>query len=361
MRGGTSKGLYFLAGDLPRRPGRARRPAAAGHGVARPAADRRGRRRAPADLQGRGRVAVGGRRHRRRLPVPAGHGRPAGRHRQAELRQHPGRGRAVRGRARPGGGAAASETQGAHPDGEHRRDRHRDVPHPGRQAALRRARPRSTACPARRRRSCSTSRTPAPGASVFPTGNVTDTFGGITVTCVDNGMPVVVAAASSFGKSGQESVAELEGDEELNRRVQELRLAAGKAMGLGDVSATTVPKISLVAPPAARRDDRHPHLHPGPGARVDRGARRGQRRHRDHGPRRGRQRPGGASPRAARGWRSSTRAAPSSVEVELDVSDDAADRDPLGRRPHRPQAVRRHRLPPVAAPRRWIPGADPSG
>ena len=88
------------------------------------------------------------------------------------------------------------------------------------------------------------------GASVFPTGNVTDTFGGITVTCVDNGMPVVVAAAASFGKSGRESVAELEGDAELNRRVQELRLAAGKAMGLGDVSATTVPKISLVAPPA---------------------------------------------------------------------------------------------------------------
>ena len=86
--------------------------------------------------------------------------------------------------------------------------------------------------------------------SVFPTGNVTDVFGGIPVTCVDNGMPVVVVAAASFGKTGQEPVAELEGDEELNKRVQELRLEAGKAMGLGDVSGTTVPKISLVAPPA---------------------------------------------------------------------------------------------------------------
>jgi 4-oxalomesaconate tautomerase len=90
----------------------------------------------------------------------------------------------------------------------------------------------------------------AAAASVFPTGNVTDAFGGIPVTCVDNGMPVVVVAASSFGKTGHESIAELEGDRELNRRVQELRLEAGKAMGLGDVSATTVPKISLVAPPA---------------------------------------------------------------------------------------------------------------
>jgi 4-oxalomesaconate tautomerase len=87
-------------------------------------------------------------------------------------------------------------------------------------------------------------------SSVFPTGNVTDAFGGIPVTCVDNGMPVVVVAAASFGKTGYEPVAALEGDEDLNKRVQELRLEAGKAMGLGDVSSTTVPKISLVAPPA---------------------------------------------------------------------------------------------------------------
>jgi 4-oxalomesaconate tautomerase len=88
------------------------------------------------------------------------------------------------------------------------------------------------------------------GGGVFPTGNVTDEIGGIPVTCVDNGMPVVVVAAASLGRTGQESVAELEGDEELSRRVQQLRLEAGKAMGLGDVSGTTVPKVSLVAPPA---------------------------------------------------------------------------------------------------------------
>jgi len=88
-----------------------------------------------------------------------------------------------------------------------------------------------------------------PGKSVLPTGNITDTFDGITVTCVDNGMPVVVVAASSLGQTGYESIADLEGDEELNKKVQKLRLEAGKAMGLGDVSGTTVPKISLVAAP----------------------------------------------------------------------------------------------------------------
>jgi 4-oxalomesaconate tautomerase len=69
---------------------------------------------------------------------------------------------------------------------------------------------------------------------------------------VDNGMPVVVVAASSLGTTGYESITELEADAELNKKVQELRLEAGKAMGLGDVSGTTVPKISLVAAPRGK-------------------------------------------------------------------------------------------------------------
>jgi 4-oxalomesaconate tautomerase len=87
--------------------------------------------------------------------------------------------------------------------------------------------------------------------ALFPTGSVRDEIGGIPVTCVDNGMPVVVVAAASLGKTGYETVAELEADEQLRARVQELRVEAGKAMGLGDVTGTTVPKVSLVAPPAA--------------------------------------------------------------------------------------------------------------
>jgi 4-oxalomesaconate tautomerase len=91
----------------------------------------------------------------------------------------------------------------------------------------------------------------APGGSAFPTGNISDEIDGVPVTCVNNGMPVVVVAAAALGRTGYETVAELEADEALRARVHELRVAAGKAMGLGDVSATTVPKVSLVAPPAA--------------------------------------------------------------------------------------------------------------
>jgi 4-oxalomesaconate tautomerase len=86
--------------------------------------------------------------------------------------------------------------------------------------------------------------------ALLPTGNVTDDIDGVTVTCVDNGMPVVVVPAAALGCSGYETVAELEADEDLRRRVRELQLGAGSLMGLGDVSAASVPKISLVAAPA---------------------------------------------------------------------------------------------------------------
>jgi 4-oxalomesaconate tautomerase len=86
--------------------------------------------------------------------------------------------------------------------------------------------------------------------ALLPTGNVTDVIDGVTVTCVDNGMPVVVVAAAALGCSGYESVAELEADSRLRERVRALQLGAGSLMGLGDVSAASVPKISLVAAPA---------------------------------------------------------------------------------------------------------------
>ncbi|OLT31787.1 FldA protein [Actinomadura sp. CNU-125] len=85
--------------------------------------------------------------------------------------------------------------------------------------------------------------------ALLPTGRVRDVIDGIEVTCVDNGMPVVVAAASDFGVTGDETPAELE--ERLGDRVQSLRVQAGRLMGLGDVTGASVPKTTLVAPPRA--------------------------------------------------------------------------------------------------------------
>ena len=82
--------------------------------------------------------------------------------------------------------------------------------------------------------------------ALLPTGNVRDRIGGVDVTLVDNGMPVVVLRGSDFGLIGTETPAELEADVELRARVEAIRLAAAPAMRLGDVRARNVPKMCLI-------------------------------------------------------------------------------------------------------------------
>ena len=85
--------------------------------------------------------------------------------------------------------------------------------------------------------------------SLLPTGRVRDTVDGVEVTCVDNGMPVVLALAESFGLTGHESHALLAADQPLLARIDEFRRKAGQLMGLGDPGGTSVPKTVLLAPP----------------------------------------------------------------------------------------------------------------
>lgn len=85
--------------------------------------------------------------------------------------------------------------------------------------------------------------------SLFPTGAYTNTINGINVTCIDNGMPVVVIRAADLGKSGYESCEELSEDLDLKKTIEDIRLKAGLMMGLGDVSDKVIPKMTLIAPP----------------------------------------------------------------------------------------------------------------
>lgn len=87
--------------------------------------------------------------------------------------------------------------------------------------------------------------------SLLPTGHVVDVVDGIEVTCIDNGMPVVVMRAADLGRTGYESRDALDADAELKARVEAIRLAVGPMMNLGDVTDKTVPKMVLVAPPRA--------------------------------------------------------------------------------------------------------------
>jgi 4-oxalomesaconate tautomerase len=84
--------------------------------------------------------------------------------------------------------------------------------------------------------------------ALLPTGNVLDTIDGVPVTCIDNGMPVVVIDARDLGRTGYESCAELNADTPLKARIESIRLKAGVLMNLGDVTRSVVPKMTLVAP-----------------------------------------------------------------------------------------------------------------
>ncbi len=84
--------------------------------------------------------------------------------------------------------------------------------------------------------------------ALLPTGNASDVIDGIEVTLIDNGMPSVILRASDMGITGRESREELEANTALKERLETLRLNAGSLMNLGDVTTKTVPKMCMVSP-----------------------------------------------------------------------------------------------------------------
>ncbi|MCK0532729.1 4-oxalomesaconate tautomerase [Sphingobium agri] len=85
--------------------------------------------------------------------------------------------------------------------------------------------------------------------ALLPTGNVFDDVDGVRVTLIDNGMPCVVIKAQDVGISGYEDRETLDQDAALKARIEKIRLAVGERMNLGDVKEKSVPKMMLVAPP----------------------------------------------------------------------------------------------------------------
>lgn len=85
---------------------------------------------------------------------------------------------------------------------------------------------------------------------LLPTGSARDTIGGVDVSCVDVAMPMVILRAADLGKTGSERPEELHGDREFMKRLEDIRLEAGRLMGFGDVSESVIPKVGIVAPAA---------------------------------------------------------------------------------------------------------------
>ena len=85
--------------------------------------------------------------------------------------------------------------------------------------------------------------------ALLPTGNAYDEVEGVRVTLIDNGMPCVVMQARDVGVTGYEDRDTLDKDSDLKARIEKIRLAVGERMNLGDVTEKSVPKMMLVAPP----------------------------------------------------------------------------------------------------------------
>lgn len=83
--------------------------------------------------------------------------------------------------------------------------------------------------------------------ALFPSGDVVNVVDGTEVTLIDNGMPCVLLRASDLGLSGEETPEELEANAGLRDRLERIRLEVGPMMNLGDVSEKSVPKMSIVS------------------------------------------------------------------------------------------------------------------
>ena len=85
--------------------------------------------------------------------------------------------------------------------------------------------------------------------ALFPTGNKIDVFEGIGMTCIDNGMPLIIMRASDFGLIGNETKTELDDNEVLKKYIEHIRINMGHKMNLGDVTTQSIPKMCFISAP----------------------------------------------------------------------------------------------------------------
>ncbi len=86
---------------------------------------------------------------------------------------------------------------------------------------------------------------------MLPSGHVMEQINGIDVSCLDVAMPMVLMRATDLGLTGTEGRAEIDGNKALLTRIEAIRLQAGLRMGFGDVSDSVMPKVGLLSPPRA--------------------------------------------------------------------------------------------------------------
>ena len=84
---------------------------------------------------------------------------------------------------------------------------------------------------------------------LLPTGKLIEEIDGVEVTLIDVSVPMMIFRAADLGKTGQETPAELDADTEFFARLEAMRKIAGERMGLGDVTGKVVPKVAMLSAP----------------------------------------------------------------------------------------------------------------
>ncbi|ROU06344.1 4-oxalomesaconate tautomerase [Lysobacter enzymogenes] len=84
---------------------------------------------------------------------------------------------------------------------------------------------------------------------LLPTGRPSERIDGIEVSCIDCAIPMVLLPAQALGLRGDEAPAQLDADAALLRRLEKIRIEAGHRMGIADAAERVIPKPVLLSPP----------------------------------------------------------------------------------------------------------------
>ena len=89
----------------------------------------------------------------------------------------------------------------------------------------------------------------------LPTGNLKEIINGIEVSIIDAGNLMVFIKAKDLGLVGNENKEFFENNKALMKKMEAIRMEAGKRAGMGDVSESVLPKIGVLSSPTDAKNN----------------------------------------------------------------------------------------------------------
>jgi len=81
---------------------------------------------------------------------------------------------------------------------------------------------------------------------LFPTGNKIDCIDGVNFTLIDCAVPMVIFKAKDLELNGSETFNELNKNKNIINRMNDIRIKIAREVGLGDVSNSVIPKTAII-------------------------------------------------------------------------------------------------------------------